>query len=1087
MSLSKGFAPVALLVSVWLGSAAYAQLTEATLSGSVRDASDLFIAGALINATNQGTGLERTTVTGPNGLFVMPGLAPGVYTLTIRADHFKAFEQKRLRLNVGQTSQVDVRLELGLVTETVEVNAETTKVAVSRDSRLSDNITQQQITNLPVPQRDIFGLPKLSAGATAIPGAASSTKLTNSPVVTVNGNRYRGNEYVLDGAIDVNPNNTGEPAIVPTLDSVEEAQVQTGNFSSEFGRGNGSVVNIRTKSGTNELHGRAWEYLRNTDLNARNFFAPSRPPQVYNQYGANAGGPVIHNRTFFFLSYEGTKNAVGTAQTFQVETPEFQQYAAATNPKGIATQLLKRFPAPTPLAGSGGKKYADEVDLTTPLGVIPALGRSTSILKDYIEFDQALVRVDHSFNGGKDKLTGRWISEWQRNQGGTSSSRTTLAEAVRGERGPFDGLFANYNVGETHVFGSMVNDVRVSFQNISTVSGNPNATVPTITVGGLGAPLGEIFLNPTRLRTYEVRDTLSIERGRHLIRTGLEFRRIFKGISLGPATAGSFAFNNMLDFAADKPFQQTLTVNPDTGLPTGYPRKFNVFEGGLFVQDDWKATRRLTLNLGLRYNYFGDPQEQSGKLSSILFGAGSGFNERLASGKIGRVDRLYDPQKLNFSPRAGFGFDVFGDGKLVLRGGAGLAYQPHHGQSIGGARALPPDAVTNILQPNVGIGSSILYGIPVPHNPEFATGLNAFGGINTPAGQPRVRPQGWVVNPDVKTQYTETWFFNIQREIAHGWISEFGYVGTRGINLERIEDVNRFAGDLVVNKGVLTRVNPYFGPILFVTNGVTSDYHAFTAEIRHSMSATLSFQMNYRWSKWLDDGSDTSTGQFFDNPEPGKGAEDVNNLKNERGPSMFDIPHRLTGMVIWSPRVHSGTALVRRALSDWEISAIGGFQSGRPFSVWNGASFQAGGDYNADGGGGAVGGGYYDRPNAPAAGAVSNSFGKQDYLNGLFSPTSFPAPAPGTNGNLGRDTFRGPKQFTNDVSVARSFRLAERRALQFRAEAFNLFNAVNLALPNSDLSLALKPDKTFSTTSTFGKSTTAFDSRTLQFSLRFLF
>lgn len=1068
-----------------LVSTSYAQLTEATLKGTVRDATERQLVGSTIKAVNQDTGLSRMVLSDQSGTFMMPGLAPGEYTVLVQAKDFKSFEKRGLRLNIGQTSELDVLLEVGQLNETVEVNATMDAVPVTRDARLADNFGQSQMAGLPVPQRDIFGLPKLSAGATAIPGAALSTKLTNSPVITVNGNRYRGNEYVLDGAINVNPNNTGEPAIVPTLDSVEEAQVQTANFSSEFGRGNGSVVNLRTKSGTNEIHGRVWEYSRNREMNARNFFAASRQPLVYNQYGGNVGGPIVKNRTFFFLSYEGTRNALGTPQVFQVETPEFRNYVSQINPNGIAGQLLSKFPAPTPLAGTNGKRYADEVDLATPLGVIPAVGRASVTLKDYIRFDQALSRLDHSFRDGKDKLTARWISEWQRNDGGTASNRNTLGQAIRGGRGPFDGVFANINVGYTHVFTTAVNDARLSFQNINTTVGNPGAAVPTITVTGLAAPFGDVFLNGTRLRTYEFRDTVSVQRGTHLIRAGMEYRKIFKGLSLAPPTAGTYAFNNLLDFAADKPFQQTLTVNPNTGARTGYPRYFTIHEGGVFIQDDWRATRHLTFNLGLRYNYFGAPAERDGLLSSLIFGAGDDFAQRLASASIGRVDRLYDPQKLNFSPRVGLSWDIAGDGRTVFRAGGGMAYQPHHGQSIGGARALPPDAVQGVLQPNVGIGSQILYGIPVPFNPEFATGLNENGGIAAQPGQPRIRPTGFVVNPDIKTQYTESWFAGIQRQLTGPWVLELGYIGTRGVNLERIDDVNRVTGDLL--DGRLDRINPYFGPLLFVTNGVTSDYHAMTVEVRRAVTAHLSVQVNYRWSKWMDTASDTSTGQFLDNPEPGKGAEDISNLRAERALSMFDIPHRLTGMTIWSPQVRTRSRMLNLVVNGWQISAIAGVQSGRPFSVWNGASFQAGGDYNGDGGGGAVGGGYYDRPNAPLPGAVDQSFGKQDFLNGLFSPAAFPAPAKGANGNLGRNTFRGPKQITNDVSFARSFALGEGRALQFRAEAFNLMNVVNLALPNSDLSLALRPDKTFSTTSAFGKSTTAFDPRILQLGVRFSF
>lgn len=1050
---------------------ASAQLTEATLKGTVRDTTGGVLVGATVALVNAASGLTRSVVTDAGGNFVLTGLPSGLYTSTMQTAGFKTVEQRGLKLGVGQTVELNVTLELGGREERVEVTAEVGAMAMSRDARLAENFNQQTLVDLPVPQRDIFGLPKLSAGATAIPGAASSTKLTNSPVITVNGNRYRGNEYVLDGAINVNPNNTGEPAIVPTLDSVEEAQVQTGNFSSEFGRGNGSVVNLRTKSGGNEIHGRAWEYHRNTALNARNFFSTSRPPIVYNQAGANIGGPIARNRTFYFFSYEATRNAAGSAQVFQVETPEYRDYVRRVNPNGISARLLDQQAAPTPVSAGGvaGRKYADQVDLNTGAGIIPALGRASVILKDYIRFDQALTRIDHSWNGGRDRFTGRWIAEWQANEGATSSSRATLGRAIRGSRGPFDGLFGNLNIGHTHAFDRTVNDLRVSFQSIRTTVGNPGAGIPDITITGVTAPFGDVFQNSTVLRTYEVREAFSMQRGTHLIRVGMEYRRIFKGLSLGPPNMGSYAFNNLVDFALDRPFRQTLTVNPATGAPTSFPRFFTVHEAGAFVQDDWKIQPRLTLNLGLRYNFFGAPSERHGLLSSIIFGPGDNFSQRLASATVGRVDRLYSPQKLNFAPRAGIAYDVTGQGVTIVRFGAGLAFQPHHGQSIGGARALPPDAVQVVLQPNVGVGTTILYGLPVPFNAEFAT--------------TRVRPTGFVVNPDIKTQYTINWFANIQHRVAKGWITEIGYVGTRGVNLERIDDVNRVTGDLL--DGREDRVNSRYSTLLFVTNGVTSDYHALTAELRRPAATSLSIQINYRWSKWLDTASDTSTGQFFDNSEPGKGAQDIDSLRAERARSMFDIPHRLTGLVIWTPRINAGKSWVRGVVDGWQISLIAGVQSGRPFSVWNGASFQAGGDYNADNGGGAVGGGFYDRPDAPLA--SSSSFSKQQFLSGIFGPTIFPAPRPGANGNLGRNTYRGPRQITNDVALTRSFKLGERKSIQMRVEAYNIANVVNLALPNSDLSLALRPDRTFSSTSAFGKSTTAFDARTYQLGARFVF
>jgi hypothetical protein len=341
-------------------------------------------------------------------------------------------------------------------------------------------------------------------------------------------------------------------------------------------------------------------------------------------------------------------------------------------------------------------------------------------------------------------------------------------------------------------------------------------------------------------------------------------------------------------------------------------------------------------------------------------------------------------------------------------------------------------------------------------------------------GVPCIRITGFVVNPIIKTQYSESWFLNVERQVVKNWIVELGYVGTNGVNLERIEDVNRFRGDLL--DGKFDGINPNFGPMLFVTNGVSSAYNAMTAEVRHNMGSGLTFKANYRWSKWLDSASDTSTGQFFDNAEPGKGAQDVDCLRCERARSMFDIPQRFTASLVWSPMLWKGDGLIGKLANHWEISTLFNAQSGRPFSVWNGAPLSKGGDYNADNGGGAVGGGFYDRPDAPLSGTIKTSFSQHDFLSGLFPASAFPTPTIGTDGTLGRNTFRGPHQITTDLAVARSFTIRERRQIQVRMEAFNALNKVNLLLPTADLSLK-----------NFGKSTQAFDPRILQASAKFVF
>ena len=1092
----------ALLLCLLLTSASplFAQLTESTLKGVVTDSDGKAIASSPVVARSESTGQSRSTMTDSSGAFVVPELSPGAYTVSVSIPGFKSFEQRGLSLSVGLTTTLNIQLQVGEVKEIVQVTADDAKVAVATDARLADTIAQRQLSDLPVAQRDIVGLIKLSAGATAIPGAAISTKVTNSPVVTVNGNRYRGNNYVLDGSMDTNPNNTGEPAIVPSLDAVEAAQVQTGNFSAEFGRGNGSVVNLRTKSGTNQFHGKAWEYLRNSAANARNYFATRDTPLRFNQFGGIFGGPVIHDKTFFFTSYEGSRNSSGQALLFQVETPEFSDYIFSSAPNGVAAGLLKSHPAPTPLPGTTGTKYAGEVDFTPPGSdtAIPELATAAVILPDHAHTDQYLLKLDHSLNGDKDKISVRWIAEQEYDNGGVSSQLATLGQAARGYFGPFNGYFGNLNLGHVHVFNRLVNDARFSFQIINTAVGQGDASVPTISITGITAPFGDIFKNGTHLRTYELRDTVSMDRGHHLIRLGGEGRRIFKGLSLSPPTTGTFLFRTALDFAQDNPFTQTLTVNPFTGIPTGFPRYFTLYESGLFIQDDWKVNSRLTVNLGLRHDYFGTVSEKHGLLSSLISGTGDTFEERLATGAVGRVKQLYHPEKLNFSPRVGLAYDPFGDGKTSIRAGASLAYQPHHGQSIAGARALPPDAITGVLSPAQGIGTQILYGIPVPLNPDqFARGLNAQGGV------PGLQITGFVVNPKIKTQYSESWFLSVDREFIKNWVIEVGYVGTNGVNLERLDDINRVKGDLL--NGKLSRVNSNFGALTFVTNGVSSSYNAGTVEVRHSLSQGLSFQANYRFSKWLDTNSDTQPGQFTDSSEPTRGAQDIACLRCERGHSMFDIPHRFAVSAVWTPTFFKQPGVLRKVGNGWGLSTIIAAQSGRPFSVWNSAPSRLicdkdeqsgacipgtlrniGGDYNLDGGGGLFSG-YYDRPNAPAPGAVKSSFSQNGFKTGLFDPNVFPTPAPGQDGTLGRFTYRGPHQVNADVTLTRSFAIQDTKSLQLRFDAFNVINKVNLYLPNSDLSLALKTDGTYSSTSLFGKSTRAFDARSLQASLKLSF
>ena len=550
------------------------------------------------------------------------------------------------------------------------------------------------------------------------------------------------------------------------------------------------------------------------------------------------------------------------------------------------------------------------------------------LIADDVRFDQYFGRVDHVL-GSAHRLSARWIGEHQRDEGGTSSSAATLGRALRGSRGPFDGFFGNLNVGAQQILGRAVNDARVSFQIIDTTRGAAGAIVPTINITGITAPFGDVFESTTRLRTFELRDVLTLERGQHAIRVGGEVRRVTKGLAIGAPTAGSFTFTTLASFVADRPFRQQLTVDPVSGEPTNFPRYFTQYESGLFIQDQWTISPRLSLSLGLRHDYFGTVTEEDGRLSSIILGAGrhvpaSRSPARASAASISSTS----PRRLNFSPRIGLAWDPAGNGRMSIRSGFSLAYQPHHGQSISGARALPPDALDGVIQPANGIGTQILYDIPVPYNPEFGRGLNEFGGVQSRPGEPPIRITGFVVNPTIKTQYTESWFLNGQRRLGQHWVVELGYAGTQGVNLERIDDVNRFTGDLL--DGREDRLNPNFSVLLFVTNGVSSSYHAFTSELRREFANGFSLQANYRWSRWLDTSSDTSTGQFQDNAEPGKGAQDIACLRCERAPSLFDVPHRFASSLVYQPAGFDEPRRPRRPPAEALAGVGGGDRAVRP-------------------------------------------------------------------------------------------------------------------------------------------------------------
>ena len=371
-----------------------------------------------------------------------------------------------------------------------------------------------------------------------------------------------------------------------------------------------------------------------------------------------------------------------------------------------------------------------------------------------------------------------------------------------------------------------------SFNNVLYSYRRPNAAYPAIDITGITAPFGDPANLGTHLRTFEWRDTFSVNAGSHLLRTGAEVRKLFMGMNLGQSSPVAFYFTGLNTFATDTPYEQTLTATPSTGQPAQTERDFTVYETGVFAQDDWKVNHRLTLTGGLRNDYFGDPSEPRDLVSSITFGQGSTFNEQLANATVGPVSHLFHAPRLNLSPRVGLAYDPVGDGKSTIRAGFSLAYEPIRGRTVLGGTSNPPYAISGVIWPANGYGTTIDYAIPVPFNPQFKTTLNAQGGVVSPTGEPPIRISPWLINPNLKTQYSESWFLNTQREIARGWIVELGYVGTNGVHLERRGDINRFDGDELKNNLQAERINQNMAAITYVLDSAMFSHSL----MRHSPS-----------------------------------------------------------------------------------------------------------------------------------------------------------------------------------------------------------------------------------------------------------
>ncbi len=996
-----------------------AQSINGKILGTVTDQNGAVVPNATINIINEGTGAKRTVSADENGFYVFPELPVGFYTVEIAGGSFTSFTRKNVKVDVGGETRVDVGLTPQGVSETVAVTSESSLVK-SDSSTLSEVISSRQVESLPLNGRDFRRL------VTLTPGAAPRSQRGSLGSFTVNGQREKNNIFLIDG-VDNNDSFrnqpsfnqggvTGAPATLFPVDALGEFSLQT-QGAAEYGRNSGAVVNIVVKSGTNDFHGTAYTFIRNDDFDARNFFEQQRNEFRNSNFGGVLGGPIWKNRTFFFTGYEGQREFVNSP--FVVRVPGAADIAAARAANATAgraenalsTKLLGLFPTAN-LNAATGNNYAFAA---------PNLNNSNNFL----------VKVDHRFSDNFN-LNGRYIyGKGTQNFPLTSGNGSPLPQyqTVVPTKIQLFGLNLSQVLSPT-----LFNESRVSYNrfvqtftpldatfdpiSLGLVTGSGVNSLPTITVSGLvslGAPT-----NVPRGRissAFQLVDNVSLTRGSHVFKFGGEYRRAMVDSYADQLARGRINFNNLADFLAG------VVSTSGTALLRGQTRRETFTNNlGFFAQDDWKITSRLTLNLGLRYEYLGVLREKENRLSNFLFDRGL-----VRVGDAG-LKNLWNPDYNNFAPRFGFAYDVSGKGKTIVRGAVGMYYDTpsqdyfllqgfqNGGPGSLGLNPLPGLGVFNVTFPSTAT-------IP------FGPGVSIFGAAM--GGLPTSNIALFATDIKQRTPYIFNYNANVQQQLFKDTVLQVSYVGSQGRKLYRVRDINQATPGAAATRQSRRPFNaqfPQYSFINYLDGSASSSYNAFQATVRQRLKSGLNLNLSYTLSKSTDDASNGIYGGTRGVSFP----QDSYNLKAERAVSSFDVRNRFTFNFVYDLNFLSEKFGKNRLTEGWQLSGIYTASSGIPITPFLSTDTSGTGELN-------------DRPNL-----TGNPNSGPRTAGQWFNTAAFTIPAPGTFGNAPRNSIIGPPVNIFDLSFSKTTRIVENVSLQFRAEAFNLFNHPNFSLPNVD-------------------------------------
>jgi hypothetical protein len=1039
-----------------------AQFSSA-IQGTVTDSQKGVVADAVVTVTNVTTGITREAMTSNDGVFRVPSLGAGEYRVQVAKPGFVTAQRDTVNIGISETIRVDFTLEVSGVQETVTV-ATRSPLVETEQGRVSGRVDRLQLQEMPLSGRNLYNLIALQPGVTGRGfsasisgggGADDSFAGESAPRINASGQRDEANSFTVDDTSTNGVARGGITNLTPNTESVEEVRVVANNFSAVDGRNTGAQIQVITKAGTNQFRGSGSYYFQNDALSARNVFETAVPDFKKNQFGYSLGGPIVRNRVFFFTSYEGLRQTGIRGSTFTVETPEFRNFVLQTRPNSIAAQLLRNFaPAIDPTSNFRDLgSPAPGVNTIGPADGIMDVGSAFFVPEGWRRGNQFSVRADYELRPGKDRLYG-------------SMYRTDSYAITGGIRPPFNRATPNTthfgNVNYTHTFSSSkLNELRAGVMRLVGLPDVPaHLEIPGITITGGISGFGQSgYPNGWWQTNWHFKDIFTWVAAAHQLKIGGELRQMYGSATNTNNYIPAYSFSNILNFADDEALQMQRYVDPRTGEPVTAYSELTQTEWAIFINDDWKLTRNLTINAGLRYENYGTFKDSDGTLRNLIYGQGATYAERLANARVDFVNAFYPSDNNNVGPRLGFAWDPTGTGRMAVRGGYGLAYDRLMNLPAENYRHSPPLRASVVLGQQFGtptftysLGDANKPYLGYPVDPALRVGLDSRNGVIG------ARVNLTTVDPDLKSPYLHNWFVGVQRELAYGIVADANYTGSAGRNLHNAYNINRYIGDLI--DGRFDGFNPSFGSINMVTSTSKSTFHGGMVQLRRQFQQGFMLQGAYTFGKAMDD-ADLAVGTTA--------FQDAADIGAEWALASYDATHKLAMVGLWElPFFRNQQGLTRTLLGGWQLAGSAILQSGNPINITNGAAFPRG-DFNADGNAG-------DRPDAPAAGIKTSGWSKDEYLTGIFAVSDFPVPAPGLNGNLRRNAYRGPGYIDFSLSLSKKFAMKDKWSGEFRLDAFNALNRVNLADPVTDLSSA-----------NFARSTAQLAPRAFQLGVRLRF